>query len=60
MLKFATVMWVGALAVKAVLSGVFLWSYAERHGGTHMLIDGIRSAPGLLAALVPTPGGDWG
>jgi len=51
-------MWIGALAVKAILSGVFIWSYAERNGNTDMLIDGIRSLPGLLAALVPTPGGE--
>jgi len=58
MVQLATLMWIGALAVKAILSGVFIWSYAERNGNTDMLIDGIRSLPGLLAALVPTPGGE--
>jgi hypothetical protein len=54
----ATVVWVGALALKAVAGSVVLLGYAENHGGVDVLADGVRSIPGLLAAFLPTPGGE--
>lgn len=58
MVRVTTVVWAGALALKALLSAGLLWSYAERRGDGDVLADGVRSIPGLLAAFLPTPGGE--
>lgn len=52
-----TLAWFGVVALKAAVSGVMVWSYAESNGNADMLVEGVRSIPDLLVGLLPTPGG---